>query len=140
MTAKASCTLLTNKSVNLTLRSTVEPIKQFRIELTANKTTSNNNNEYFRWDNQNNAFTSFSPTESGSYSVSFISFRTTFLGDNDDHSSEVFSTFRNYRASIAYKLAMVASNKADMVASLKPKNDYKDSQFIEWGRCSTISD
>ena len=31
-----------NKSTNLTVRSTVEPFKQFRVELTANKTTSNN--------------------------------------------------------------------------------------------------
>ncbi len=28
-------------------RSTVEPIKQFRIELTANKTTSDNYTEYY---------------------------------------------------------------------------------------------
>ena len=74
----------TNKSVNLTLRSTVEPIKQFRIEFTANKTTSNNKNEYFRWDPQYNSFNSFSPTESGSYSISFLSLGTAFKGDNDE--------------------------------------------------------
>ena len=50
-----------NSSTNLTLRSTVEPIKQFRIELNASKNTSSNNQEYFRWDNIQNGFNSFSP-------------------------------------------------------------------------------
>ena len=63
----------TNTSTNLTLRSTVEPIKQFRIELTANKTTSDNHTEYYRWDDDIDNFNSFSPTESGSFSISFIS-------------------------------------------------------------------
>ena len=44
----------TNSSTNLTLRSTVEPIKQFRVELTVNKTTSNNKTEYYRWDDDIN--------------------------------------------------------------------------------------
>ncbi|MCP4181560.1 MAG: cell surface protein SprA, partial [bacterium] len=90
-----------NNSENLTLRSTVEPIKQFRIELTANKITSNNHNEYFRWDDDMNNFNSFSPTESGSYSVSFISWGTAFRGDNDDYESKTFSEFRNNRIIIA---------------------------------------
>ena len=95
----------TNKSVNLTLRSTVEPFKQFRIELTANKTNSNNKNEYFRWDNQYNNFNSFSPSESGSYSISFLSWGTAFKRDNDDYESSTFSQFRGYRADIARQLA-----------------------------------
>ena len=94
-----------NNSEKLTLRSTVEPIKQFRIELTANKTTSNNHNEYFRWDDDMNNFNSFSPTESGSYSVSFISWGTAFRGDNDDYESKTFSEFRNNRIVIANQLA-----------------------------------
>tara|TARA_B100000902_G_C27276597_1_gene899198 strand:- start:658 stop:1878 length:1221 start_codon:yes stop_codon:yes gene_type:complete len=94
-----------NSSTNLTLRSTVEPIKQFRIEFNASKNTSSNNQEYFRWDNISNGFNSFSPTETGSYSISFISFSTAFVGDNDDYSSSTFAKFRGYRADIANRLA-----------------------------------
>ena len=90
-----------NNSTNLTLRSTVEPIKQFRIEFNASKNTSSNNQEYFRWDNISNGFNSFSPTETGSYSISFISFPTAFVGNNDDYSSATFAKFRGYRATIA---------------------------------------
>ena len=94
-----------NSSTNLTLRSTVEPIKQFRIEFNASKNTSSNNQEYFRWDNISNGFNSFSPTETGSYSISFISFPTAFVGNNDDYSSSTFAKFRGYRADIANRLA-----------------------------------
>ena len=94
-----------NRSENLTLRSTVEPFNQFRIELNASKNTSSNNQEYFRWDNLQNGFNSFSPTETGNYSISFISFPTAFVGNNDDYSSSTFSKFRGYRATIANRLA-----------------------------------
>ena len=94
-----------NSSQNLTLRSTVEPIKQFRIELTANKTTSNDHTEYFRWDDDMDNFNSFSPNESGRYSISFISSWTAFRKDNDDYESKTFNNFRNYRTIIANQLA-----------------------------------
>ena len=100
----------TNTSTNLTLRSTLEPIKQFRIELTANKTTSNNETEYFRWDDFQNKFNHFSPMETGGYSVSFISWGTAFKRDNDDYESSTFSKFRGYRADIARQLAANNSN------------------------------
>jgi len=110
-----------NNSENLTLRSTVEPIKQFRIELTANKTTSNNHNEYFRWDDDMNNFNSFSPTESGSYSVSFISWGTAFRGDNDDYESKTFSEFRNNRIVIANQLA---ANNPNFNGGIDPVTGY----------------
>ena len=96
----------TNSSANLTLRSTVEPIKQLKIELTANKTKSINNTEYFRWDEDIDNFNSFSPTESGSFSISFISWSTAFKADNDDNESRTFNNFRNYRVGIAKQLAL----------------------------------
>jgi cell surface protein SprA len=107
-----------NQSTNLTLRSTIEPIKQFRIELNATKNTSSNNQEYFRWENINNGFNSFSPTESGSYSVSFISFPTAFIGNNDDYSSSTFSKFRGFRADIANRLAIDNPNFTGSISAL----------------------
>ena len=106
-----------NSSTNLTLRSTVEPIQQFRIELNASKNTSANNQEYFRWDNFENGFNSFSPTENGSYSISFISFPTAFVSDNDDYSSSTFNKFRGYRASIANRLAAQNPNFQSSITS-----------------------
>ena len=116
----------TNKSINLTLRSTVEPIKQFRIELTANKNSSNNNNEYFRWDSQNNGFNSFNPTESGSYSISFISLATAFRSDNDDYESETFRNFRDNRIIIANQLA---ANNSNLNATIISENWHPQTDF-----------
>ena len=110
-----------NNSENLTLRSTIEPIKQFRIELTANKTNSNNHNEYFRWDDDMNKFSSFSPTESGSYSISFISFWTAFRLDNDDNESRTFQNFRHYRKEIAQQLA---ANNPNFNGGVDPVSGY----------------
>ena len=95
----------TNESTNLTLRSTVEPVKQFRIELTANRTTSNDKTEYYRWDDDINDFNSFSPTQSGNFSTSFISWGTAFRSDNEDNESVTFNNFRTYRNNIAKQLA-----------------------------------
>ena len=95
----------TNSSNNLNLRGTFEPFNKFRIELNANKTTSYNLQEYFRWDDENNIYNSFSPTQTGNYSISFISFRTAFSNDDENYLSSVFSNFRGYRADIANRLA-----------------------------------
>jgi cell surface protein SprA len=111
----------TNTSTNLTLRSTVEPIKQFRIELTANKTTSDNHTEYYRWDDDIESFNSFSPTETGSFSISFISLGTAFKSDNDNDESTVFNNFRNYRNDIAKQLAV---NNPNFNGGIDPVTGY----------------
>jgi cell surface protein SprA len=65
----------------------------------------------------NNGFNSFSPTETGSYSVSFISFPTAFVGNNDDYSSSTFARFRGYRADIANRLASENPNFNGVISS-----------------------
>jgi len=117
----------TNTSTNLTLRSTLEPVKQFRIELTANKTTSNNETEYFRWDDFQNKFNHLSPMETGGYSVSFISWSTAFKSDNDDYESSTFSQFRGYRLDIARQLA---ANNPNFNGGIDPLTGYPIEQTI----------
>ena len=58
------------------LRSTLEPFNKFRIELTANRNNSMNQQEYYRWSSDENMFASFSEMQQGQYSISFISWRT----------------------------------------------------------------
>ena len=111
----------TNSSDNLTLRSTVEPIKQLNIELTANKRTSASYSEYYRWDDNIDSFNSFSPTESGSFSISFVSWRTAFSRDNDNNESITFNTFRKYRQDIAKQLA---KNNPNFNGSIDPYTGY----------------
>lgn len=99
-----------NSSNNTTLRATLQPINHLRIELNASKINSINSQEYFRWDDSTNIFRSFSPTSSGSYSISFLSINTAFNDELPNYSSKAFNNFRNYRYVIAEKLAYQNSN------------------------------
>ena len=107
----------TNSSSNLVLRSTVEPFNKFRIELTANKNTSLSEQEYYRWSSDDNMFLSFSPTEQGNFSISFISWRTAFRGDDENSSSKTFQQFRNYRNEIAKSVAAQNPNYNGIIDS-----------------------
>lgn len=90
---------------NLTMRAALEPFPDLKIELTANKTTSLNKSEFFRWDDISQEFQRQSPTETGSYSVSIITWNTAFKKENkDDHFSEVFQQFLNNRATFSSTL------------------------------------
>jgi cell surface protein SprA len=95
---------LTN-SETVNLRGTLEPAKGFRIELTANRTKTNNSQEIFRYDDIVNDYQSFNTIENGSHSISFISWNTAFIRDAENHSNQTFQEFRNNRITIANRLA-----------------------------------
>ncbi len=117
----------TNFSSNLTLRSTIEPIKQFRIELTANKTSSLNSQEYWRADSLGN-FQSFSPIDNGGFSMSIISWSTAFLKDDEQYSSKTFTKFRNYRNEIAKRLA---AENPDFNGGIDPLTGFPVAYYID---------
>jgi cell surface protein SprA len=89
---------------NFNARATIEPIKNFRIEVTANRNFSSNSLEYFRADG-NGDFHSYSPQETGNFSVSYITWNTAFLTDKENYSNEAFENFKDYRIIIAQNLA-----------------------------------
>jgi len=95
---------LTN-SETLNLRGTLEPIKGFRIELTANRTKTNNSQEIYKYDPNLGDYESFNTIENGSHSISFISWNTSFIKDDDNYSNATFQQFRDNREVIANRLA-----------------------------------
>jgi cell surface protein SprA len=86
---------------NITARVTVEPFKNFRIELNATKNFTLNEQSYFRYDPATDAFRDFSPTSSGTYSVSFLSYKTSFVKDAADYSNATFTQFKDNRTSVS---------------------------------------
>lgn len=92
-----------NNTLNINGRSNIEPFLGLRIELTANKNKSLNSSEYFRA-SSDGGFQSFSPTETGNYSISFITIKTAFAKDNADNSSDVFKEFAANRQVISDRL------------------------------------
>ena len=82
---------ISNKTMNL--RANVEPSADFKIQLDVKKETSNSYQEIFRFDSDEDAFASLSPSRGGSYRISFLSIKTAFDKTNGEVESNVFSKF-----------------------------------------------
>jgi cell surface protein SprA len=88
-------------------RAQLEPINDFRIELTASKNYSRNLTAYFRYDEDSGMYRDFgTPIEQGSYSISYSVIRTAFSKEDENGVSEVFKQFQANRMDIARRLAM----------------------------------
>lgn len=103
-TASINTPFVQTASTNLNIRANIEPVKNLKIELTGVRTTTLSHNEFFRWTLNDtlpdgsitNRFKSQSPMETGNFSMSFISYKTSFKDGN-----EVFQTFLATREEIS---------------------------------------
>ena len=86
-------------------RTSVEPISDFKIEVTADRSYSENHQEYYRWSDTLGSFNAFSPTDAGSYSISYIAWGTAFEKESGDNISETFERMKSIRPEIAEQLA-----------------------------------
>jgi cell surface protein SprA len=91
---------------NLTVRSTVEPIPNLRIEISGTRNYSSNKNEFYIA-NSSGQFSAYNPITTGNFSISVITLRSAFEKSNEanNYLSESFSNFRDNRLSIARRLA-----------------------------------
>jgi cell surface protein SprA len=87
----------TTRLRNLSLRATVEPIRSFKIELTGNRNETFSHSEYYKYNPLTDQFTSYSPTESGNFSISYLTWNTHFVTDADDYSNKNFQQFLKNR-------------------------------------------
>jgi len=92
------------ESKTLNGQMTVEPLPALRIDITANSTFSKINSSYLRG-NSDGTYNEYSPSEAGSFSMSYITWGTAFTGDNKDNSNTIFETFKENRFIIAERLA-----------------------------------
>ena len=92
---------------NLSLRVTVEPLKSLKIELTGTRNYTLNHSEYFRYQSDG-SFLTTSPTESGNFSISYLTWSTHFITDANDYSNKNFEKFVANRA--AYSQILDAQN------------------------------
>ena len=100
-----SSPLIQTQSSSLNLRATLEPIKGFRIDLTATRTYTESVSEFFRWDEALQAPRSYNPVTTGNFSMSYITVNTTFIKSRDDNSSPTFDNFKTNRITISQRLA-----------------------------------
>ncbi|MDX5319926.1 MAG: cell surface protein SprA [Bacteroidota bacterium] len=92
-------------STTLSTKATLEPIRDLRIDLAANRNTINALTSTFKVDSSEQ-FTDLGLQESGSYVVSIITIRTAFDKVNKQGKSETFTRFENYRYTLSQRIAL----------------------------------
>lgn len=95
-----------NYMEDLALRASVEPARDLRIQLDARKMKTLGYQEIFRRDSLGVPQT-LTPTRNGSYSVSFLSIRTSFVRNPSDTVSTIFRQFEQNRSVIRDRLNSV---------------------------------
>ncbi len=107
----------------------LEPIKSFKIELTANRTEGRNLTSFFRVDDVTGEFVFDSPMETGNFSATVISWGSAFQKDDPDNgwNNPVFEEFLANRLLISQKLNAESYNENSPLA-----NGY----FQGWGPTS----
>ncbi|WP_171596877.1 cell surface protein SprA [Marinifilum caeruleilacunae] len=92
---------------NLSVRSTIEPVKGLKIDLTANRNYSRNRSEYYIYNTDNGRFDNENLVKSGNFSMSFLSLKSAFftIGNTGDYSSEYFDKFLENRKAESLRLA-----------------------------------
>jgi cell surface protein SprA len=88
----------------LNLRATLEPFRDFRIEITANRNYSESHQEYYT-SNSNGDFKRSSPMTTGNFSISFLSWSTAFTADQSNNRNAIFERLKQNRLTIAERLA-----------------------------------
>ncbi|MBL0138545.1 MAG: cell surface protein SprA [Bacteroidetes bacterium] len=117
----------TTKLQNLTLRASVEPIKNLKIELSGNRNYTLSHNEYFRA-GADGKFSSYGPTETGNFSISYLTWSTHFVNDAKDYSNKNFEDFKTNLLQISNILSAENPNTPSTVDSLGFHTGYGKTQ------------
>lgn len=98
---------LYNRSERFSIMANIEPLPDLRIDVNADRVISKNISEFYSWDNVSNSFNPNSLTERGNFSMSVLTWSTAFfaIGKEGVPHSEAFKNFKDYRLTIARRLA-----------------------------------
>lgn len=97
---------MTKYTQSINFRATVEPFTDFKIEVTADRTYSENHQEYLKADRYGNfSDRPISPQTTGNFSMSYFTIGTSFSGTDKNNNSAIYNNFRDYRLEIANRLA-----------------------------------
>ncbi|PCH96646.1 MAG: cell surface protein SprA [Bacteroidetes bacterium] len=93
------------KTKNLSIKATLEPIANLRVDITMNRNETRRYSEVFRDSTgTGDFFVHQSPVESGNFSISFFSLGTMFEKDNKEYESETFKEFKTNRTKVSGEL------------------------------------
>ncbi|MEO1051261.1 MAG: cell surface protein SprA [Bacteroidota bacterium] len=101
------------QTVDLSIRASLEPFKDFKVQLDAKKTENTSYQEIFRFDDDISEFRSLNPSRGGSYAVSFLTISTAFLSDDEQNNNPAFTDFESHRDVIRRRLTSLTGNEYD---------------------------
>ncbi len=100
-----------NITKKFTANTTLEPFKDFRMQINWRLDRTDAYQEYYRPGAQGGPFETYSPVRNGQFSMSFWSFRTAFVGLRGDNTSPLFDKFESYRQFFIDKLTRLNPDK-----------------------------
>ena len=109
-------------NIDLKLTANIEPAPDLRIQLVANKISSDNFHEIFRYNTDTlddgtigQVPVQLAPTRTGNYSITMVTIGTSFVQDDVDNTNETFKTFEENRYIIRDRLnTLVPSGEFDL--------------------------
>jgi cell surface protein SprA len=107
-TASLNSPYTTTRSKNLNIRANAEPFPDLKIELTATRTESQSNSEFFRWNDVENRYSHESPIQTGSFSTSYLTYKTSFEKDGE----KTFQAFLDARPNVSARLGENPNSQA----------------------------
>ena len=110
-----------NRTINF--RATVEPFKDFRIDVTATRNETSSYTEYFRADGEG-VFHSYTPRTTGNFSITQCA-----LGSFFRNGDEMFEEFKEARYELSGRLSEVNPNSGSIV-------DDTTGYYVGYGRLS----
>ncbi len=106
----------TSHLTNFSARTTVEPFKNFKIDLTASRNFTLTHSGYYKA-NTDGKFQEYSPTESGNFTMSYLTLNTAFIADNADYSNPNFTKFSEFRKEFSRILSSLNPNAPGTIDS-----------------------
>lgn len=103
---------------NITYRVNAEPFQGLKIDFTGNRNYTENYQHYFRYSDATQRFETYTPTNGGGFSMSYLMWGTSFA-NSDTTYSVLFERLLNYRKVVADRLARTNPQWIDNV------NEYK---------------
>ena len=80
-------------SENFNVRANLEPIRDFKIELTANRNISRNYQSFFRYDDDLQDYVNESANETGNFTATVLTWPTAFVDDDSTYTNPVWQNF-----------------------------------------------
>ena len=106
---------------NLNLRASIEPVKDFRLDITGTRTYTENYSAYIKA-NAEGEYGNYAPQTTGSFNISYFALNTAFIKDDAKYSNDNFENLKIYRLEIAQRLAAQNPNSQGINA----ENGYPD--------------